>query len=201
MTVRAANTIEQAAKMVTKEVDRESRRAAEPQGGTTITVGAVTPLAISTSLESGPESSAPYYRASTTFPPCERCLDYQIGSLAPRRWTTTIITALSAYFGYPQTWKAHLVVLRPHLPPQSLRPPPQSLCHLPPPPRLSPLPPPPPLPSPLSPSPPPPPPSLCHLPPPQSLCPLPPPQSLRSLPSQSLGAPSVYASPFLPRKK
>jgi hypothetical protein len=45
--------------MVTKEVDRESRRAAESQGGTTITVGAVTPLAISTSPESGPESSAP----------------------------------------------------------------------------------------------------------------------------------------------
>ena len=44
---------------MTKEVDQESHRAAESQGGTAITVDAVTPLAISTSLESGPESSAP----------------------------------------------------------------------------------------------------------------------------------------------
>src|SRR6202034_1553513 len=72
-----------------------------------------------------------YCRVSTTFPPCERCLDCQIGSLAPRRWTTTIIMALRAYFGYLQTWKAHLVVLSSHLPPPNLRPPPQSLCHLP----------------------------------------------------------------------
>jgi hypothetical protein len=81
-----------------------------------------------------------YCRVLTTFPPRERCLDCQIGSLAPRRWTTTIIMALRAYFGYPQTWKAHLVVLSPHLPPPNLRPPPQSLCHLPPPPSLCPLP-------------------------------------------------------------
>jgi hypothetical protein len=43
---------------MTKEVDRESRRAAESQGGTTITVSAVTPLAISTSPKSGLENSA-----------------------------------------------------------------------------------------------------------------------------------------------
>ena len=42
---------------MTKEVDRESRRAAESQGGTTITVSAVTPLAISTSPKSGLENS------------------------------------------------------------------------------------------------------------------------------------------------
>jgi hypothetical protein len=54
MAVRAANTIKQATKMVTKEVDRESCRATESQGGTTITIGAVTPLAISTSPESAP---------------------------------------------------------------------------------------------------------------------------------------------------
>jgi hypothetical protein len=57
--MRAANTIEQATKMVTKEVDRESRRAAESQGGTTITIGATTPLAISISPESALEGSAP----------------------------------------------------------------------------------------------------------------------------------------------
>jgi hypothetical protein len=44
---------------VIREVDRESRHATESQGGTTITVGAVTPLAISTSPERSPESSAP----------------------------------------------------------------------------------------------------------------------------------------------
>jgi hypothetical protein len=44
---------------VAKEVDRESRRAAESQGGTIITIGAVTPLEISTSPKSGPEGSAP----------------------------------------------------------------------------------------------------------------------------------------------
>jgi hypothetical protein len=43
---------------VTKKGDRESRRAAESQSGTTITIGSVTPLAISTSPESGPEGSA-----------------------------------------------------------------------------------------------------------------------------------------------
>ena len=59
MAVRAVNTIEQATKMVLKEVDRESRRAAESQGGTTITIGAVISLAISTSSESSPEGSAP----------------------------------------------------------------------------------------------------------------------------------------------
>jgi hypothetical protein len=42
---------------MTKKVDRESRRAAESQGGTTITVSAVTPLAISTSPKSGLENS------------------------------------------------------------------------------------------------------------------------------------------------
>jgi hypothetical protein len=111
--------------MVTKEVDRESCRAAESQGGTTITIGAMTPLAISTSPESGPEGTRLYYRASTTFPPCGRCLDCQVGSLAPRRWTTTTTTtttALDSCFGCPKTWKAHLTVLGLHLPPQSLRP-------------------------------------------------------------------------------
>jgi hypothetical protein len=43
---------------MTKQVDRESRRAAESQGGTTITVSAVIPLTISTSPESGSENSA-----------------------------------------------------------------------------------------------------------------------------------------------
>jgi len=57
--VRATNTIGQGGKKVTKEVDRESRRAAEFQGGTTITVGAVPPLARSISPESSPESGLP----------------------------------------------------------------------------------------------------------------------------------------------
>jgi hypothetical protein len=42
---------------MTKKVDRESRRAAESRGGITITVSAVTPLAISTSPKSGLENS------------------------------------------------------------------------------------------------------------------------------------------------
>jgi hypothetical protein len=53
---------------VTKEVDRESRRAAESQGGTTITVDAVIRLAISTSPESGPESSVPLLPSLDDFP-------------------------------------------------------------------------------------------------------------------------------------
>jgi hypothetical protein len=56
---QGCNTIEQAGKKVTKEVDRESRRAVESQGGTTITVGAVTPLAIPICPERGPESGPP----------------------------------------------------------------------------------------------------------------------------------------------
>ena len=56
---QGCNTIEQAGKKVTKEVYRESRRAVESQGGTTITVGAVTPLAISICPLSGPESGPP----------------------------------------------------------------------------------------------------------------------------------------------
>ena len=56
---QGCNTIEQAGEKVTKEVDWESRRAVESQGGTTITVGAVTPLAISICPLSGPESGPP----------------------------------------------------------------------------------------------------------------------------------------------
>ena len=56
MAVRATNTIEQGGK---KEVDRESRRAAESQSGTTITVGSLPPLAISISAESSPENGPP----------------------------------------------------------------------------------------------------------------------------------------------
>jgi hypothetical protein len=99
--------------MVTKEVDRESRRAAESQGGTTIIIGAMTPLAISTNPKSSPEGSAPLL---PTFPPCERCLDYQVGSLAPRRWTTTTITALNACFGCPPDIESPPNGLRPSSP-------------------------------------------------------------------------------------
>ena len=59
MAVRATNTIKQRGKKATKEADRGSRRAAEPQSGTTITVGALPPLAISISAESSPENGPP----------------------------------------------------------------------------------------------------------------------------------------------
>jgi hypothetical protein len=99
---QGCNTIEQAGKKVTKEVDRESRRAVESQGGTTITVGAVPPLARSISPESSPESGLPSLPRLDDLSTL-RCLDYQIGSLAPRRWTTTTTTTttLSACFGSP----------------------------------------------------------------------------------------------------
>jgi hypothetical protein len=80
---------------VTKEVDRESRRAAESQGGTTITVDAVIHLAISTSPESGPESSVPLLPNLDDFP----TLREMLGLLD---WESSL--------RYPQTWKAHLVV-------------------------------------------------------------------------------------------
>jgi hypothetical protein len=61
--VRTTNTIEKGGKKATKEVDRESRRAAESQSGTTITVGVLPPLAISIGPDSSPENGR---RASTT---------------------------------------------------------------------------------------------------------------------------------------
>jgi hypothetical protein len=57
--VRTTNTIEKGGKKATKEVGRECRRAAESQSGTTITVGALPPLAISISPESSPENGPP----------------------------------------------------------------------------------------------------------------------------------------------
>jgi hypothetical protein len=57
--VRPTNTIEQGGKKATKEVDRESRRVAESQSGTTITVGALPPLTISIGPESSPENCPP----------------------------------------------------------------------------------------------------------------------------------------------
>jgi hypothetical protein len=59
MAVRATNTIDPGVKKAAKEMDRESRRAAESQSGTTITVGALPPLAISISPESSPENGPP----------------------------------------------------------------------------------------------------------------------------------------------
>ena len=59
---------------MTKEVDRESHRAAESQGGTTITVDAVTPLAISTSPESGSEGNAPLLPSLDDFLPLREML-------------------------------------------------------------------------------------------------------------------------------
>jgi hypothetical protein len=67
MVIRAANTTEQAGKTVTKEVDRESRRAEESQGGTTSTAGAVT-LAISISPNSGPKSGPSSLPSSDDLP-------------------------------------------------------------------------------------------------------------------------------------
>jgi hypothetical protein len=104
---------------VTKEVDRESRRAAESQGGTTITVDAVIPLAISTSPESGPKSSAPLLPSLDDFPTLREILGLLDWESSPEE-VDDDDNALSACFGYPQTWKAHLAVLDPHLPPQSL---------------------------------------------------------------------------------
>ena len=60
MAVRATNTIDPGGgKKAAKEIGRESRHAAESQSGTTITVGALPPLAISISPESSPENSPP----------------------------------------------------------------------------------------------------------------------------------------------
>ena len=59
MAVRGTNTIEQRGKKATKEIDRESRRAAESQSGNTIIEGALPPLAISISPESSPENGLP----------------------------------------------------------------------------------------------------------------------------------------------
>jgi hypothetical protein len=59
---------------VTKEVDRESHRAAESQGGTTITVDAVIPLAISTSPESDSEGNAPLLPSLDDFLPLREML-------------------------------------------------------------------------------------------------------------------------------
>jgi hypothetical protein len=104
---------------VTKEVDRESRRAAESQGGTIITVDAVIPLAISTSSESGLERSAPLLLSLDDFPTLREILGLLDRESSPEE-VDGDDNGLERLFGYPQTWKAHLVVLDPHLPPQSL---------------------------------------------------------------------------------
>ena len=89
-------------------------------GGTIITVDAVTPLAISTSLESGPESgpesNAPLLPSLDDFPTPREML-----GLSDREFSREEVddAGLKRLFWIPQTWKAHLVVLSPHLPPQS----------------------------------------------------------------------------------
>jgi hypothetical protein len=63
--VRAANTVEKAAKKVDNEVARESRRQAESQGGTTITVG----TKASTSDLVSPDSPSAVLGSSDSLPP------------------------------------------------------------------------------------------------------------------------------------
>ena len=154
---------------MTKEVDRESRRTAESQGRTTITVDAAIPLAIFISPESGPESgpesSAPLLSSLDGFPALRAMLGLPDRESSPEKMNDDDNNGFKCLFWIPQAWKAHLVVLGPHLPPQSLHSPPQSLCQLPPHP------------------------SLCPLPRPRASFPA----SRASTPcSQSLGAPSVY---------
>jgi hypothetical protein len=180
MAVKAANTIEQAAKMVTKEVDRESRRAAESQGETTITVGAVTPLAISTSPESGPESSAPLLPSLDDLPTLREMLGLPDRESSPEEVDDDDNNGLERLFWIPPDVESLPSSLRPSSPTPKPPPPasePVSSVSAP-----EPV-------SSVSPQ------SLYPLHPPQSLCPLPPPQSLRSLPlplPQSLGALSAH---------
>jgi hypothetical protein len=139
--------------MVTKEVDRESRRAAESQGGNTITVGAVTPLAISTSPESGPESSAPLLPSLDDLPTLREMLRLPDRESGPEEVDDDDNNGLKRLFWIPPDVESPPSGLRPSSPAPKPPPPPQSLC---------------PLPSPQS---------LCPLSPPQSLCPLPPPKA------------------------
>jgi hypothetical protein len=164
MAVRAANTIEQATKMVAKEVDREFRRAAESQSGTTINIGA---MAISTSPESGPEGSAPLLPSLDDLPTLWEMLGLPSRESSPEEVDDDYDNGLRRLFWMLPDMENPPNGLRPSSPARSLRPPPQSLCPLPPPQSLCPLSPPQ---------------SLCPLPPLKSLCLLPPPQSLRSLP-------------------
>jgi hypothetical protein len=206
MAVRAANTIEQVAKIVTKEVDRESCRAAESQGGTTITVGAVTPRAISASPESGSESSAPLLPSLDDLPTLREMLGLPDRESSPEEVDDDDNNGLERLFWIPPGVES---------PPSGLRP--SSPAPKPPPPASEPV---------SSASAPEPvsfvsapepvssasapracvpcfrpracvlclPPRACVLCLRPSLCPLPPPQSLRSPPlslPQSLGAPSA----------
>jgi hypothetical protein len=102
---------------VTKE---ESRCAAESQGGTTVTVDAVTPLAISTSPESGQESglesNAPLLPSLDDFPTPREMLGLPDRESSPEEVDNDGPKRL---FWISQTWKARLVVLSPHLAPQS----------------------------------------------------------------------------------
>jgi hypothetical protein len=131
---------------VTKEADRESRRAAESQGGTTITIGAVTPLAISTSPESGPEGSALLLPSLDDLPTLREMLGLPDRESSPEEVDDD--DGLKRCFGCPQM-ESPPNGLRPSSAAPSLRLPPQSLCPL------------------LPPK------SLCLLPPPQSLRSLP----------------------------
>jgi hypothetical protein len=86
---------------VTKEVDRESRRAAESQGRTTITVDAVTPLAIFISPESGPESSAPLLSSLDDFPTLREMLGLPDRESSPEKMDDDDNNGLKRLFWIP----------------------------------------------------------------------------------------------------
>jgi hypothetical protein len=79
----------------------------------------VIPLAISTSSESGLERSAPLLLSLDDFPTLREILGLLDRESSPEE-VNGDDNGLERLFGYPQTWKGHLVVLDPHLPPQSL---------------------------------------------------------------------------------
>ena len=137
--------------MVIKEVDRESRRAAESQGGTIITIGAMTPLAISTSPKSGPEGSAPLLPSLDDLPTLREMLGLPGRESNPEKVDDNDDddNGLRRLFWMPLNMESPPNGLRPSSPAPKPPPPPQSLCPLPPPK------------------------SLCLLPPPQSLRSLP----------------------------
>jgi hypothetical protein len=86
---------------VTKEVDQESRRAAESRGRTTITVDAVTPLAIFISLESGPESSAPLLSSLDDFPTLREMLGLPDRESSPEKMDDDDNNGLKRLFWIP----------------------------------------------------------------------------------------------------
>jgi hypothetical protein len=71
------------------------------------------------SPESGPENSAPLLPSLDDFPTLREILGLLDRESSPEE-VDDDDNGLEHLFGYPQTWKAHLVVLDPHLPPQSL---------------------------------------------------------------------------------